>query len=463
MHALALRRPVSTIVGVVSLVMLGLFSLAQLPVALLPALQRPLLLIDVAAAGQAREGILLGAIIPIERRLSSLPGVSSIWSEAEEGRGRIVLEPAWQTDPDRLQLDAARLVEGAAESPLARLDVTVPGGDASAVIEIGILGGESASARTDFARKVVLPEISHMPGAGQIQSIGLAPLHVVVRPWPAALAARGIGMLQVKERLDSAGASVSAGRIRDGAHVRPLVLQEKIGSLQQLRELVIESPAGPAQLGDLAEVGLEEHPHFGAFRFDGEPGVLLRVFRAPGANAVALAAVVRRGVESLAGRSPGNMRLVIVDDRSGEILAALSGLALAAAAGILLGTGVLRMMLGRWAPTLALAVVLPASMLITFSAFKIFGIPLNVLSLAGLALAAGMLVDNSIVVLEAVESARKRTEPDAVLRGTGSVAKAVTGSCATTIVVFLPLLYIGGLAKSFFGEQAFAVASSISI
>jgi multidrug efflux pump subunit AcrB len=123
---------------------------------------------------------------------------------------------------------------------------------------------------------------------------------------------------------------------------------------------------------------------------------------------------------------------------------------------------VLRALLGRWRPTLALAVAVPASMLATFSAFHLFGVPLDVVSLAGLALAAGMLVDSSIVVLEAFETARARGEAEPEAAGTRQIALPVIAGFLTTAVVFLPLVYLQGLARAFFGAQAFAIVASLA-
>jgi len=460
-HKLALSRPVSTFIGVTTLALLGAFSLFRLPVSLLPEIERPKLVITARAAGRSQEEMLRGWTERLEHRLSSLPGCASIRSETEDGSGRIVVSTEWQTDADRLRIDAERRLEGAAEFRLDEQNVTVTGGDVSPIVSVAVLGGETGSVRASFARKVLLQELARLPGAGRIETAGFSPLRAVVRPRNASLTARGITASELVLRLESVGRPISAGRVKDGATVRPLLVRESVSSIDELRRIPVPAASGSAPLGELADVTLEEIGDGSSFRWNGQPGALVLVYRAPGANAVALARSIRERVSELSKRASGGIHLEIAADESREVASALRELGLSALAGILLGTLVLRFMLGRWRPTAALSLVIPASLLTSFGAFHLFGVPLDVVSLAGLALAAGMLVDNSIVVLESIETARSRGATDPRLSGTSQIALAVVTSTITTVVVFLPLLYLKGLARVFFGEQAFAVAVSL--
>jgi HAE1 family hydrophobic/amphiphilic exporter-1 len=190
-------------------------------------------------------------------------------------------------------------------------------------------------------------------------------------------------------------------------------------------------------------------------------GVLLRIYRAPNANAVALAREVTTRVKELGSRLR-DVQVTVVADRSAEVSRALTELALAALFGVILGTIILRWMIGHWSPTLALAIVIPAALLASFTAFYAAGIPLDVISLSGLALATGLLVDNSIVVLESIETARAAGASDPVLTGTRQIILAVVVSSITLMIVFAPLLYLQGLARAIFGEQALAVVVSVA-
>jgi len=463
----AVERPISTLIGALTLVVLGTVSLLRLPVSLLPTLERPRLDITVTAAGRSREEVLDRFTRPLERRLAALAGVTSVRTMTGDGFVRARVESEWQTDADRLRIETERRLADLDLTGEATLAVEMTAGDAEPIVEVAVLGGGSGAARTDFVRKLLVPELARLEGAGRVETVGLTPRHAVVRPQGAALAARGLTAADLVGRLRTVGIDTSAGRARSGAAVRPLLVREEAVSLDALRALRIPGPRGESVLGDVATVGLEEVQDGTFFRLAGEDGAVVRVFRAPEANAVALAARVRERTADLAARAGSGLKLRVVDDRSREVLAALGELGLAALLGLLLGTAVLRYFLGRWRPTLGLAVVVPASLLTAFAGFYLWGASLDVVSLAGLALAAGLLVDSSIVVLESIETARAQgsgrpLDEGPAIRGAQQIALPVVASFCTTAVVFLPLIYLQGLARAFFGVQAFAIVTSLA-
>ncbi|HEX3555444.1 MAG TPA: efflux RND transporter permease subunit, partial [Thermoanaerobaculia bacterium] len=456
----AIERPVSTLLGALTVVVLGVFSLLRLPVSLLPALERPSLILTAAASGYAREEVLERITRPLEQRLGALAGVTAVRSTTGDGWARVRIESEWQTDADRLRIEAERRIAGL-EVAGATLTVELAAGDPEPIAEVAVFGG-SGTARAAFTREVLAPELARLEGAGRVETLGLAPLHPVVRPHAAALAARGLTAADLVARLRSVGAAVAAGRARAGAVARPLLVREDATSLDALRALRIAGPRGESVLGDVAEVGLEEVRDDSFFRLGGREGTLVRVFRAPEANAVALAARVRERVAALSRRSASGLKVEVAADRSAEVVAALKELGIAALLGLGLGVAVLRFLLGRWRPTFALAVAVPASLLAAFSGFHLAGLSLDVVSLAGLALAAGLLVDSSIVVLESIETARARGEEDPEIAGARQIALPVIAGFLATAVVFLPLIYLKGLARAFFGAQAFAIVASLA-
>src|SRR6266446_6487113 len=339
-----IRRPTSVIVATIAVAALGVFSLLKLPLALLPAIERPSLTIVAKAAASSRDELVHDVTAPIERRLASVPGVTAITSETRDGEARILVESAWQTDADRLRIDVARRIEGASATTLDELAVENTT-DVAPVIEVAVEGLSGAN-RTRVAQRILLPELARVEGAGRIDVIGATPLRVTVCPRASDLAARQLTAADVEDRLIAAGRSLPAGRVREGAAVRPLVVAEPLRSIEAVKQLTI----GTVPLADVADVSLAEVPDDSAFversgdvthGFVIMESVLLRVYRAPNANAVALARAVRARVADLGGRLP-EAHLRVVTDRSDEVTQALGELAFAALFGILLATIVLR-------------------------------------------------------------------------------------------------------------------------
>ncbi|MEP7011872.1 MAG: efflux RND transporter permease subunit [Acidobacteriota bacterium] len=461
----AVSRPISTLIGAFTLVVLGAVSLLRLPVSLLPALERPRLDVTVTVTGRSREEVLDRFTRPLERRLAAISGVTSVRTTTGDGFVRARVESEWQTDADRLRIETERRLADLDPTGEATLAVEMTAGDPEPIIEVAVLGGPSeggGAARTDFAKKLLVPELARIEGAGRVETVGLTPRHAVIYPQAAALTARGLTAADLVARLRTVGIDAAAGRARSGASVRPLLVREEALSLDALRALRIPGPRGESVLGDVARIDLEEVQDGTFFRLARQDGALVRVFRAPEANAVALAAAVRARTAELSARAGSGLKLAVVDDRSREVLGALGELGLGALFGLLLGTAVLRLILGSWRPTLGLAVVVPASLLTAFVGFSLWGAALDVVSLAGLALAAGMLVDSSIVVLEAIETARSQGAPEPAIAGARQIALPVIASFCTTAVVFLPLIYLRGLARAFFGVQAFAIVTSLA-
>lgn len=455
----AVTRPVSTLTAVGALVALGLFSLFQLPVSLLPRLERPTIRVTIEAPTWSRENLLERVVEPMEPRLLSVKGATSVRSLVRDGRAVLFLESDWFVDSDRFHIEVERRLADLRRDADVETTVELRPADRFPVAEVAVTGGDSAGARTAFVRDLLQPEISSLQGVSQVEAVGLTPRRVVVRPWAAELAARGMTAADLEQRLRLVGVPFPTGEARRGARVSPLVIEEDVHSLRELRRLPIGRRNG-ARLGDVAEVGVETVTTGQFARVDGQSAVLVRVFRAPGANGIALVNRVRKLVDTL-DHQHREAHVAVVRDRSAEIVYALGLLGLAALIGLVTGALILRLTLGSWRHALTLAAIVPGAGLASFTAFYFFHISLNLISLSGLGLAIGLLVDSAIVVLEAIENARATGEEEPAVQGTRKVAGAVVAAFLTTAVVFLPLIYLTGLARAFFGIQAFVIVTSL--
>ncbi|MEM6705415.1 MAG: efflux RND transporter permease subunit, partial [Acidobacteriota bacterium] len=471
----ALDRPVSVLVASAALVVLGAASLRQLPVSLLPDLERPRLVVVVEDSTRSRDSLSTEIVEALEVRLMALEGVVSVVTQIDDGLARIDVSTDWQTDVDRLRMQAERQFASADKAGVA-LSVSTSSGEREPVLQVAVSGGAEVR-RTEFVRNVLLPELARVPGVSGVRRVGGARERVVVRPVPSALAVRGLTNLDVELALRGVGTTEPLGMVRDGDTLRTAVVSSSVSSLNDLSSLAVppaeatgngrdEAKSGvPVPvLGDVAELEIEELLEGGAYLVNDRGALLLELFRTPSANAVLLARRARQSLREVTARAPPGLQIEVVGDASAEVVAALRELALAGLLGLGLGTIVVRLFLGSWVPTLSLMVVVPASVIAAFAAFLFWGVSLDVVALAGLALALGMLVDNSIVVLEAISSRRgERTEDRVELEGTTAVALPLVAALLTTAAVFVPLLYLRGLARAFFGVQAFAIVSALAI
>lgn len=459
-----LDRPVSVAILVFTLVTLGLFSLLRLPVALLPELERPRLEVRLESPGQSAEILAEQVVAPLEKRLLPLPGLAALSARVDDGRALLEVEGEWQADSERLIVEIERLLASQPAGRLASAATRAAPPDVRPVLRLALFAeGATASdlvAITRFADDVLLPELGRLTGAGELRRRGGARRALLVEPRFAALAAHGLTVAGLAERLRGSGRRQGVGEVRRGGERRPLFLQQEIGRLEELEGLAVGEGLA---LRDLAEVRTADLPDGSLAFFRDREAVLVDLYRAPGANALLLAREARALLGRLAARPPAGIRVELVDDTSGEVAEALGGLGSSLALGLLLGAVVLRLGLGRWRPTLALMVVVPAAIAASFALFFAGGIALDVVSLAGLALASGLLVDSSIVVLEAIASARAAGAAEPRLEGLRQVALPLAASFLTTLMVFLPLFYLEGLARAFFGAQAFAIASSLGL
>ncbi len=223
----AVERPVSTLIAASTLVVLGAFSLFRLPVSLLPSVERPGLEITATAEGRSRDEMLDRVTRPLERRLAALAGVTSVRTRTGDGVVEAHVESEWQTDADRLRIEAERRL---ADMEGVTLSVELTAGDPEPIIEVAVLseGQGGGPERTTFARRLLVPELARIEGAGRVETVGLTPRHAVVRPRAAALAARGLTPADLVARLETVGIAVPAGRARSGAAVRPLLVREEV-------------------------------------------------------------------------------------------------------------------------------------------------------------------------------------------------------------------------------------------
>ncbi|MEE8395153.1 MAG: efflux RND transporter permease subunit, partial [bacterium] len=501
----AIRRPVAVTMVALAVAVFGLVAYSRLPVALMPRFSHPTLTIRTEYPGSAPEEVEQFVTAPLEKALSIVSGLIEVRSLSLAGLSEVVLNFQWGTDLGlallevREKLDRLRLPDEVGKPLLLRFNP-----EESPILRLALLGDFPLTRLRDVAENDLKPLLQTLPGVAFVQIGGGAPPEVAVELDEGRLSRLGLSAGGVAARLAEESINLAGGVLLEGNTEYRVRTLNELASLEEMREVLV-SPRGkpPVRLGDIARVRLGEGKVSVLARANGLEAVEIEVFKEADANVVATAERVRRLIWGAGpgsktpkrkpsaekgrsrrrggGHGPGGragpprqarpytdrlekgMTLSLVADRSRFIEAALGGVRKTAGVGGLLAMAVLYLFLGRLRLTLFVAVAIPLSIVAAFLAMFITGLTLNMISLGGLALGVGMLVDNAIVVLEAIHRLRERGLPatEAALEGLREVGGAVTASTLTTVAVFLPLVFVEGIAGQLFNDLALTVVFSL--
>ena len=478
----AIRNPVKVTVGVILVLLFGVISLMTVPVQLTPDIDRPTVTVRTDWPGRSPEEIENSILLEQEDKLKSIPGLWKMTSTAEMGRANVTLEFNIGTDVPRALLEvSSRLDEipsypDDVDRPSVRAAATV-GDDSLAYLRLLAEDPDFDVAEFhDYADRYVKPELERIPGVADINVMGGREHQVHVRFDPVVLARHGISIGQLKSALQLDNVNESAGDLANGRQEVRFRVLGQFESLESLRRTVVKQDASGAtiRLEDIAEVKLELEKEVAYARWNGLSSMNLFVKREPGANVLEIMKQVRSRVEELNGlggllRSFKNdrhgLRLKVTFDDSVYIYKALELVCKNLMLGGCLAVIVLLFFLRSVRLTLIITVAIPVSVIGTFAIMVLTGRNLNVVSLAGLCFAVGMVVDNAIVVLENIDRhlRKGRTPSKAAHRATAEVWGAILASTLTTIAVFSPVLTIKEEVGQLFYDIALAICAAVAL
>lgn len=468
-----LDRPVGVTCFYLLLGALAVMALFRLPVALLPSLSYPALVIWTSWEDVSPERVEQSVTIPIEQAVVGVPGVRDITSRSQLGGSFVRLDFGWNSDLDFAALDVRQKLDrvagalpDSAERPLVlRVD---PSDRPILMIAMGEIGAPDPTPSQlidlkQIGESVVARRLEQLDGVARVRVTGGYQREIQVSIDPDRMAAYGIDMLQVERALQDANLSLAGGTIQKGPFRYMVEVSGKFRSVDEVAAAVVSGQGRPSvRLTELATVREGVARRHGMVRFDGREVLLLLVERRPDANTVKTAAEARQALEDLKSELPG-IGLDVVVDESVFIEAAIDGVIEALVWGGLLAVGILLFFLRRPRLLAAVALAVPLSLAIALVFFDLLHITLNLISLSGLALGVGLLVDNSIVVVENIARLREEglSPRVAAAQGATEVAGAITASTLTTLAVFVPLTFVEGLAGRLFRDQSLAVVCSV--
>ena len=470
--ALATRRPVAVSVLALAVALVGWLAFQQLPVDLLPDLQSPSIAVSVRAGDRPPTEMerLYGE--QLEQRLFTVRGIREISQVARTGKLVATVIFDWDTNLELALVDVQKAVGPMSADPAVD-EVLVRQFDPrqAPVLTYGLVspsGQPDLAELRRLARRQIAPGLEQLPGVAEVRVTGGREKEVRVMLDRYRLEAFGITLANVEARLSAENVDISAGTLEEGSDVYLVRGMSRFRRPEDVERVVVTYVSGQddsrqaVRISDIAEVAMVDQEIDHLVRVNGVEGVGLAIYKEAGANTVEVSATVSTAIASLAEDLP-TVELVEVSDDAALVVDALNDLQSAAGIGILLAVVVLALFLRSAGATLVVSAAVPVSIFAALFLMNFASQSLNIVTLGGLALGAGMLVDNAIVVVESIY--RRLSEGDApdvaAAAGTGQVAGAITASTLTTCVVFLPVLFVEGLAARLIEGIAFTVVASL--
>lgn len=463
----SIRRSVTTVMLILLVVILGFISLDRLSIDLLPNITFPGAAVITSYEDAGPEEVESLVTKPLENSLATVTNVKSINSTSDAGQSTIVMEFNYGTDMDFAALDmreSTDLISGflpddAGEPIIVQFDPSmIP------VLQLGVYSGQNLA---DLKRDVednVIPRIERLPGVASVNLTGGLDREILIELDRNKMENYGVEFNTVTQNLLLENFNLSGGKVNRGNIEYLVRVTGKFENVDQIREVLIPtgSRQGFVKLSDIASVKDTFKEVQSIARVNGQPSIGLTIQKQTDANTVAVANRVRDEIEALKD-DYSNLNLVPIADQAEYIEQSINTVYRNALIGGILAILVLLLFLRNIRSTLIIGLTIPISVVATFLLLYFGGLTINIVSLGGLALGIGMLVDNSIVVLENIFRFKQYglDRVEAASRGSEEVGMAITASTFTTIVVFLPVIFVQGLTAQIFRELALTVSFSL--
>lgn len=467
----AVTRPVAVVMRIAALVLLGIICLTRLPVDLLPKVTLPSIMVSTQWPNVAPEEIEFQVSRVIERAVSSAPNLYEVSSSSREGSSTVRIQFEWGTDIGQAAVDVLQLVERAKrqfpnDPTLQTPTVFKMDPNQMPILIFGISGEDDPVKLRTLLDNQVAPMIESASGVASVSVTGGQQRAVIVDVDPESLRAHHLTLADVMRRITSENLNLPAGIARQGNTEYTIRSLGWFTSPEQIADLPVGEFDGQlVHIRDVADVRDDAPERRLYARLNGEPAVGLTISKQSGSNTVATANAVFERIDQVQKLYP-NLKFSMAYDQSQFIKESVNGVRDAAIIGGILAILILLFFLRNVRSTLVVALSIPTSIISTFALLYMCGFTINTMSLGGLALATGLIVDDAVVVLENIFrhiERDKKTAREASISGTNEIISAVVASTWTVMVVFLPLLLIKGQAGQMFTQFALVVVFSLAV
>jgi len=464
----SVNRPVTILMLFIGLILIGLISYQNLGLDLLPDLSFPMSAIIVSYSGVAPQEIENMVTIPLEEAVGTIQGVKKISSYSREGSSLVLMEFNWGTDMDvsalniREKIDQIKgfLPDDASDPMVIKFDPSL-----MPILVLGIDSEERDLQKLqEYAEDIIKPRLERMEEVASVTINGGLDREILVSIDSDKLRSNQLSFSQVTAALAGENVNLPAGTLREGTINFLIRTLGRFESTQDIEEILISNIRGKKiYLGDIAKVEDTFKERNSITYVNGKPGIMVSLQKESGKNTVTVAKRVFKELEIIQKLLPADISIIPVFDSSDFIKKTISQVGWVALYGAIIAVFVLFFFLGNLSSTLIISFAIPISLIFTFTLLYFSNLTLNMMTLGGLALGIGMMVDNSIVVLENIFRYREfgTDIKESAFLGASEVGTAISASTFTTIAVFLPILYVQGIASELFRSMGYTITFSL--
>ncbi|MHB1224796.1 MAG: efflux RND transporter permease subunit [Gemmatimonadaceae bacterium] len=466
----AIKRPLITVVAMVALVVFGLFALWQLETDEFPDVQQPIVLVSVPFPGASPDQVERDVLDPVEEAIQGISGVDKLYGEARDGYAQITvqylfdkpLQEQTQDIRDAISLIRADLPQEMEEPILQRLDP-----QDFPIVQIALFSETLTPAQlTRLADPGITRELRSIPGVARVDVAGKVERELTVQLRPADLQASGVSVGQVVEALQLQNLAAPVGRIQGTLDERTIRLQGRLLGPEEFERLVVAERDGQLiRLGQVATVvdGTEEQRTSAIY--NGRESVGILIIKSKGYSTTAVSEKIKERIDAIRPTLPPGAQMDIVNDAGVRVAASVKSVQQALVEGALLTVLVVFLFLNSWRSTVITGLALPVSVLASFVAVWVFGFTLNTMSLLGLSLAIGILIDDAIVVRENIvrHVEMGKDHYTAAREGTDEIGLAVAATTFSIVAVFVPVGFMYGVAGQWFKPFALTIACAVLV
>ena len=466
LSGISIKRPITTLMIILIVVIFGIVSLFKLPIDLLPSFEIPVAIVSTNYQGVGPQEMENLVTRPLEESIATVGNIESISSITSEGQSIVIVQFAFGTDMDfaalemreKIDLIKGFLPDGASAPMVLKIDP-----NAQPIVQISLSNSEDLAKSQSIAEDMIKPRLERLEGVASVEITGGYENQIEINVKNEKMHGYGLTMDYLSGIIGGENLNLPGGEVQKGNQELTIRTVGEFQSLDEIENLLIPLPTGGVvHLNDIANVEMKNKELATIAKTNGQNAINISVQKQSGTNTVQVANVVSQEIEKIQ-KENKDLDIQILFDQSDYIQMAISTVAKSAVLGGVLAVIVLLIFLKNLRSTFIIATAIPISIIAAFALLYFSGVTLNLMTLGGLALGVGMLVDNSIVVLENIYRFRQQgySKIEAAHLGAKEVGMAITASTLTTVAVFLPIVFMEGITSTIFKEMALTVTISL--